>query len=352
MIFSGDVFEFKHSAEHVRADFERFRATSTDTFFVDRRDWLPRHPEVPVPKKLWMYRTVQVGQLLSEYHHWKHRSKTATMHFRSAQDVLDEFQRNSDHLKNARERIRRVTKRPLTEDECIFDAIRTNSALMTLTHFRASVSKHLCDLYGAKDVLDFSAGWGDRLTGFLAASTVTNITLIDPRPGSLVQCREQHAFVGSTQVLTLLQRGAEEVMPTLASSSIDLVISSPPYFNLEHYGETEHEQQGQIRNKVSTVEDFKTIFLAPVLYHSIRVLRDGGVFALNLDDNPKAHVYLCDFALEYIRSTFPNVELVGTAGLRKGAGFGQGINRPPVSKAEPIYIFRKHVADRPVDMVD
>ena len=293
----------------MRSDFERFRTTPAEHFVMRSREWVPRHPNVPVPQQSWLYRTVHVGQLLSEYHHWQHRAQTATIHFRSASDVAADLDRRP--LSKDRERIRRATKRPLTDDECLFDAIRTNSSLMTLTHFRASVSKHLCDTYQARRVLDFSAGWGDRMTGFLASDSVHSITLVDPRPGSLEGCRRQHEFVHSTQTWTLLQKGAEEVLPTLESGSFDLIVASPPYFNLEHDGETEKEAVGQIRNKVEGLDEFKEVFLRPVLLECVRLLAPGGILALNVDDNPKAKVFLCEFALSVLDE-----------------------------KAEPIYVFQ------------
>lgn len=233
-----------------------------------------------------------------------------------------------------------TTRKTLSHDELLMDAVRTNSALMTLTHFRASVSKYLSEATNARRVLDFSAGWGDRLTGFLASPCVEHIVLIDPRPGSLRACESQHLFVESTQHLDLYQDGAEVVLPQLPTESVDLIVSSPPYFDLEHYGETEKEAVGQIRNKVSTLDQYLHVFLKPVLYECERILVTGGTLALNIDDNSKAGVLLCRPALDIIGET--KLRLVGTAGLRKAHGFGQGIHRPGITKAEPVYIFRKH----------
>ena len=98
--------------------------------------------------------------------------------------------------------------------------------------------------------------------------------------------------------------------------------------------------QGQIRLAVDNVEDYISVFLKPVLEESARILKRGGTLALNLDDNLRTKTIVCKPALD-IASRLPDLEFVGTAGLRKGTGFGQGTKDNTKSKAEPIYIWKK-----------
>ena len=340
MIVTRGKFAYRRTAQEVRDDFEAFAHVAPETLVTRDTRWSPR-TNCPVPKKLpLMFRTTRGGQLLSEYFHWKTRVQTATKWMASGEDVLRRYVNEPDFLRGAKERIVRASKHRMSPEELAYDVVRVNSALMTLTHFRVSVSRFLCAQEKPRRVLDFSAGWGDRLTGFLASPSVEHITLIDPRPSCRVACLAQHSFVRSDKTLEFHQYGAEEALPTLRAASVDLVVTSPPYFDMELYGETAKEAVGQIRLKVKDTEEYLRQFLFPVLRECQRVLVSGGLLALNVDDHDKEGVVLCAPMLRFMK-TLPRMQLVGTAGLRKGSGFGQGLHAIEGSKAEPVYLFRK-----------
>lgn len=333
-------FVFERSDDVVRRDFAKLEMLSADEMVEVQTEWEARSG-CPTPNKLHLFRSRRAGQLLSERMHWRDRVRTSTVWWKSGQEVLDRWNTDPEFLRRASERIERVTaNRKFTPRELVYDTIRSNSALLTVTHFRATVSKYFADRSGARTVLDFSAGWGDRLTGFLASKAVETIHLVDPRPGSIRGCREQHAFVGSSKELHLHNGPAEDVLPTLPSESIDLVVSSPPYFNVESYGHTPEEAKGQIRLRVATFQEYVDVFLRPVLEHSARLLRHGGTLAINLDDNVRLKTFVCQSALD-VAATIPSLSFLGTAGLRKGTGFGQGARSGERGQAEPIYLWRK-----------
>ena len=340
MLVVNNNFVFSKTKDDVIADFDALCRTDADAMVIHHSQWSSRSG-CPTPRKLYLYRVMRTGQLLSEYFHWKHRVRTRTIWMDSGANVLARWTRDPSFLKGASRRVRRHSPRQQSE-KADFLTVQLNSALLTLTHFRATVSKHLCDTAPrAARVLDFSAGWGDRLTGFLASERVECITLIDPRHGSIAACKQQHRFVKSQKILRTYEEGAETALPRLASRSVDLIVTSPPYFDLEHYGETAREAKGQIRTKVRSLDEYIAVFLEPVLRHCERVLASGGTLAINIDDNPRAGVAICAPALK-IASSFPSLRLLGTAGLRKGKGFGQGLHRQSSDvQAEPIYIFRK-----------
>lgn len=338
MLVVNGRFVFQASKEEVLADFERLCRLDASQLVDHTSPWESR---CRVPRKMHLYRTLHTGQLLSAYFHWPHRVRTRTRWHASAHEVLQRRLREPSFLASADARIaKQGGSAAAFPERAGFKVIERNSALLTVTHFRATVSKHLCDVLQARDVLDFSAGWGDRLTGFLASASVRTITLIDPRRGSLDACTKQHRFVASDKELRTHLAGAQNVMPTLPARSCDLVITSPPYFDLEEYGENAREAEGQIRNRVSTLEQYVAHFLRPVIAHAARVLRPGGLLALNVDDNPAAGVFLCAPTLDVIRA-LPSLQLVGTAGLRKGRGFGQGVSHDRAPRAEPIFLARR-----------
>ena len=339
MLVRGGKFVYTRTKDEILKDFEKLCSTPHENMIERNTEWETR-TGAPTPNKKYLYRMMRVGQSLAESQHWMHRMQTATRWWPSGQTQLTKWNRDPSHLDAAAKRIQHATRRQFTDEELRYDTVRANSALMTLTHFRASVAKHLCDTEGARTVLDFSAGWGDRLTGFLASASVKTIVLVDPRPGSIAGCRRQHELVNSPKTLELHQDGAESVLPRLLSDAFDLILTSPPYFDMEHYGETPDEAVGQIRNKVGSVEEYVSAFLTPVLTECARVLRPGGLLALNLDDNLRTKTFVCQPALD-ILDALDVLELVGTAGLRKGTGFGAALQTKTKTKAEPIYLYRR-----------
>lgn len=331
-------FAFQPTDDQVRADFERLCARDATTFVDTQRPWNTRFS---VPSKRYLYRMLHTGQLLSMRFHWHHRVRTSTLWHPSAHSILQRRLCEPAYLKDADARLQAQGGSAAAIDaRAAFRVIERNSALLTVTHFRATVSKHLCDVYRARDVLDFSAGWGDRLTGFLASASVQSITLIDPRRGSIEGCVAQHSFVHSTKTLHTHQAGAEVVMPTLADQSYDLVVTSPPYLSMEKYGDTSEESEGQIRTRARTMEEYVDLFLRPVITHAARVLRPGGVLALNVDDNVVAGMFLCAPTLALIDG-LSDLQFLGTAGLRKGRGFGKCVADDSAPRAEPIFLAQK-----------
>jgi hypothetical protein len=349
MRIAGKRFFFRHSDEDVRNDFLALAKVEwEDTLFHESRQWILRTPGI-APKKGPIFRTLFTGQLLSERFHWPHRVRTATIHHASGETVLRRWAEQPKLLSRTRERFSKRKSMGNDRETLDFRTVQMNSALLTLTHFRATVSKCLCDREEAESVLDFSAGWGDRLTGFLASPSVRSITLVDPRHGSISACRKQFEFVkritpGVSKTLRTHQKGAEDVLRTLASKSVDLIVTSPPYFDLELYGEEENDAKGQIGKAVSSNQEYLKHFLLPVVDQCARLLRPGGLLALNVDDNPKAGVFLCKPLLSHVAS-HPSLSLESTWGLRKGRGFGKGVEQDGSgTRVEPVYMIRKAVS--------
>lgn len=334
MIVRNGRFAYTKTPAEVRVDFEKFRAMDVGHMVDGEAPWFTRSG-APAPSPLWVYRRLTTGQRLSEYHNWRHRVRTPNAHHPSGQQVLDRWRRDPDSMAHCFARSCEHNRGSSAESNA-WETVRMNSALHTTGHFRASVSRHLCEATGAERVLDFSCGWCDRLTGFLASPGVVHIEVIDPRRGSVEAARKQHAFVGSRARLVAHQGAAEEVMPTLPSSSFDLIVTSPPFFTLERYGEDEGDTKGQIWTKARDNAAFVRVFLEPVIAESARLLRPGGTLALNVDDNPKEGVEMCRPTLRAAKRA--GLRLVGTAGMIKASGLwtgGSGV------KADPIYIFRR-----------
>ena len=82
-----------------------------------------------------------------------------------------------------------------------------------------------------------------------------------------------------------MRRGAEET--ALPRASVDVVFTSPPYFNLELYtaaGES-HGETSQSHVKYPTASWWVSQFLARMIQHAVEALRPGGYLLLNVSNN-------------------------------------------------------------------
>ena len=106
----------------------------------------------------------------------------------------------------------------------------------------------------------------------------------------------------------------------------DFIFSSPPYSSVERYVFTAGDSP-QAWQTFETVQQFRSGFLRPVIQQAARLLRETGVFALNIDNCVSAPG-LCEFSLQCAADS--GLGLVGTCGLAKAT-----------QKCEPIYLFAR-----------
>lgn len=111
-------------------------------------------------------------------------------------------------------------------------------ALGSVTKYRALTSMAIVRFFGAKRVLDPCIGWGGRLLGTLAAGADTFYVGCEPDPLTAAGLR---AILADTAIPSerrlaaqILELPAETGLPTLAGP-FDLILTSPPYFNMELY---------------------------------------------------------------------------------------------------------------------
>ena len=110
------------------------------------------------------------------------------------------------------------------------------------SQFKPNVSKVLYDKLRSKNVLDFSAGWGDRLAGFYASETAEYYVGIDPRKENHPIYIEQSEFYDTHRSMfepkkkvEFIELPAEDVDYTKYKDKFDTVFTSPPYFSVERY---------------------------------------------------------------------------------------------------------------------
>jgi len=135
-----------------------------------------------------------------------------------------------------------------------------------VTIFRPLLSKRIVQYFNAKEVLDPCIGWGGRMLGSKCIDGV-NYTGCEPAPltyKSLVKIKRRLKLTKTK----LYNERAELIIPKL-KQKYDLILTSPPYYNLEIYSD--------IDKQYTSYEQWLTVFLKPVVYGSLAKLIDGGV---------------------------------------------------------------------------
>jgi hypothetical protein len=268
------------------------------------------------------------GQRFSNYFHWEQRLRTGKVGKLTAFEALEKL---NDGDPVWVKKLQYAQASYDKEEWATLDVLRNETAARSVGQFSAHIAKSVCELLQARRVLDPCAGWGDRLSGFLAASCVREATLIEPRYAACGAYHSQKAAVSLPQPLSLqvLHGCAEDVMLGLPDKGYDLILTSPPYSRTELYPYDPEHDADQAHLRYDTAEAFADGFLRPFLFHSARLLALGGTLAINIDNTVEAP-RLCEFVLECAPSV--GLQLVGTAGYRK---------RLP-NPAEPIVFFTRH----------
>lgn len=136
-------------------------------------------------------------------------------------------------------------------------------------------------------MLDFSCGFGGRLIGGYASS-VSKYWGIDPLQANIDshidinKIIQKHASLkGIVFESNFIKGTAEDVLPSI-DTKFDIILTSPPYFNKEHYGKD--DSQCYIKHK--TYGEWKEKWMDKILRLSFDRLNPNGamiVFASNYD---------------------------------------------------------------------
>lgn len=141
-------------------------------------------------------------------------------------------------------------------------------------------------------VLDFSSGFGGRLIGSYASKKVVKYIGIDPldlninATRKLYEVIEKHARLSNVDFDISLHCGtAENILPKLEEEEVDLILTSPPYFDKERYS----DKITQCYVKFPEYNKWVDGWLRPTLQQSFSLLKIGGkmiIFASNWNKNP------------------------------------------------------------------
>lgn len=155
-----------------------------------------------------------------------------------------------------------------------------------VTIYRPLLTKRIVEYFDAKEVLDVCVGWGGRMLGSACQKNV-KYTGIEPYTKTFQGLQGMVEEFKLSNV-TLFNDCAENVLPNM-ERKYDLALTSPPYYNLEVYSD-ENTQS----HHYGSYEDWIKLFLRPVIYGVLSVLKEGGKSAWsvkNIKTDKKYNLY-------------------------------------------------------------
>ena len=156
-------------------------------------------------------------------------------------------------------------------------AVYMRASLPNSSFYRPHFSKQICMMTRKYEgrVFDPCMGWGGRLLGTVAQGW--HYTGCDPNKETFANLQRMISFLGIDNSVSIHNIGAEE-FDFSAIDPVDVVVTSPPYFNLEVYT-TDKEQS---YNKHDTYISWRDDWYIPLIEQSLSILKDDGISAWNV----------------------------------------------------------------------
>ena len=144
-----------------------------------------------------------------------------------------------------------------------------NYKLAKSTMYRPQMAKMVVTNLGAKRVLDPCAGWGGRMLGTIAAGA--EYVAFEPNTETYEGLLNLSKFLGIQDKVRIIKDSALE-MDKYDIGEFDLILTSPPYFDLEVYS---HEDTQSIKG-CDTYSMWVNNFLKPLIELSISHMKQNG----------------------------------------------------------------------------
>jgi hypothetical protein len=206
--------------------------------------------------------------------------------------------------------------------------------------FPPAIAKFFYDKFKAKKVLDFSAGWGDRLCGFYASNAEEYVGL-DPNPTLHPAYQQQIDLYNkytNSKVVRLIQSPAEDFDFSEYTEYFDMIFTSPPYFNRERYAAD--GTQSWVR--YGTLDVWLEQFLFKTISSTWKTLSPGGFYIINIadlwDKQKKSYDKICEPMNDYI-STLAGAQPLGCVNIQLSSRTNKLETRG--IQVEPCWVWRK-----------
>ena len=192
------------------------------------------------------------------YDVWKNRAKI-TREYPYIKKLLQHYEKNYASYPTIR-----VWKR-------VFDIYYGSIAI-----FRPLQAMEVYCRFKTTSVLDFTMGWGGRLIGACALNIKKYIG-IDKNPHLKEHYRKMVAMLAPLSDTKVSLYFQDALAFDYSKIDYDMVLTSPPYYNIEIYRDT---QQNNKNNK--SKDEWNREFYEPLIQNTFTHLKRGGVYCLNL----------------------------------------------------------------------
>lgn len=160
-------------------------------------------------------------------------------------------------------------------------AVYMRAGLANSSYYRPHFSKQIIEMSGIEEgtLYDPCAGWGGRMLGTLAAGW--RYRSCEPNPVTWQNLERMQQFLaqdaGAVFDCSILQQPAE-TFDVGSIAPVDIVLTSPPYFNLEIY----NQNSDQSYHQFDTYDSWEKNWLVPLINRCLDALNPAGISAWNV----------------------------------------------------------------------
>ena len=224
--------------------------------------------------------------------------------------------------------------------------ITMTAGLGSVTKYRTVTAKAIIQYYKATRVLDPCTGWGGRMLGCLAAGEECYYVGCEPDPNTAKGLRNLLADAAALPA-SVRSRGkiiehpfesATTLQALTEMEKFDMILTSPPYFNLELY--TAGDQSTTV---YPTWEEWTAHWLKPVILKCLSRLKDGGVSCWSVKNFKSDKKYpLADVTKQiHQEAGWELVKIVSMTGsARPGAATSASTSTSKRASEEETFCFR------------
>jgi hypothetical protein len=219
-----------------------------------------------------------------------------------------------------------------------------------VTKYRTVTAKSIVQFFGAKRIVDPCIGWGGRMLGSLAASDATTYVGCEPDPHTFQGLQnilgDEAALPPSVRVkerALILNKPAEVALTEdiTKMEKFDMILTSPPYFNLELY--TAGEQSTQ---NYKTWEEWSEQWLKPLILGYLLCLKEDGVSCWSVKNFKSDKNYPLADVTKQIHAAagwtlVKTVAMTGSARPGAGARLDDETGKEKKKSEEETFCFRK-----------
>lgn len=173
-----------------------------------------------------------------------------------------------------------------------------NFNLPKSTMYRPQMAKMVVSNLGGKRVLDPCAGWGGRMLGSVSAGL--EYVAFEPNTETYLGLVKMINYLEVGDKATIINDSALN-MPKYHLGLFDIILTSPPYFDLEIYS----NENSQSITGFNTYSEWLSGFLTPLIQLSLQHLSKDGWSCWNVHNVGKMKM-IDD--IERIHKTFPTVK--------------------------------------------